>query len=580
MTNRRPAFIIMLNLIKLLKNLWKIMLIAISTGVLGFIFSFGISLFGVYAILSILPESKDNLKNLFLGSYSTSTYFYIIIFCGFSRGILHYLEQYSNHHIAFHILAEIRVKLFKIMRNLAPAKMETKNHGDMVSILTADIELLEVFYAHTISPIIIAFLVSIILFIYFFSLHPIYAFYALFTQIFVGLVVPYFASKSASKTGIEIRTKLGKLNNEFLDNLKGIKEILQYSQGKKIAKKIDDITFSLGKNQKDLRNKMALVQIASDSAIIFLSIFQILISFFLVTHYSLSVEAAVLAAILQVGTFVPYINLANLGNILSQTLACGERVLNLMEEKPAVSDINNSKNLKNINIFKNKKEEKKKNENQIEIKNLNFKYKDKNKFILKDINLEIKKGELIGIMGESGCGKSTLLKLIMRFWDAESGSIFIDSQNIRNISLNNLRKKFSYMTQSTNLFIGNLRDNLLVAKPDATDEEIYAALKKASFYDYVSSLPDKLDTLIEEGGKNFSGGEKQRIGLARSFLANREIFLLDEPTSNLDIQNEAIILKSLVEEAKNKTIILVSHRESTLSICDRILKINKTTFVD
>jgi len=169
--------------------------------------------------------------------------------------------------------------------------------------------------------------------------------------------------------------------------------------------------------------------------------------------------------------------------------------------------------------------------------------------------------------------KSTLLKLIMRFWDVDSGKIVLDRKDVKATPLKNLYQKFNYMTQSTSLFIGNIRDNLLVAKADATDEEIYIALKKASFYDYVISLPDKLDSIVEEGGKNFSGGERQRIGLARAFLANREFFLLDEPTSNLDILNEAIILKSLADEAKDKTVILVSHRESTLSICNNIFKI-------
>lgn len=560
MKSRRSSISIMLNLIKLLKNLWKIMAIAISTGVFGFILSFGISLLGAYAILSILPSTKDNLKNIFLGNLSTSTYFYGMAFCGLFRGFFHYLEQYCNHFIAFHILAEIRIKLFRIMRRLAPAKMENKNHGDIVSMLTADIELLEVFYAHTISPILIACLTSIILFIYFLHLHIFYAVYVLLSQIFVGVVVPYFAMKRASYAGILTRTKLGNLNDEFLDKLRGVKEIIQYSQGEKIAQKIDNITLSLGENQKDLRNKMAEVQMATDTTIIFVSTIQLILSLILVSKNFVSIEAAILAGILQVGSFAPYINLANLGNILSQTFASGERVLNLMEEKPSVTD--------STLIFENSNL----NNEEIEIRNLVFNYENSTNSILKNINLNINKGQLIGIMGESGCGKSTLLKLIMRFWDSNSGNIFLKSKNIKNIPLQDLHSKFNYMTQSTSLFIGNLRDNLCVAKPNATDEEIYTALKKASFYDYVNSLPNKLDTIVEEGGKNFSGGEKQRIGLARAFLADREIFLLDEPTSNLDIQNEAIILKSLVEEAKNKTIILVSHRESTLSICDKIFR--------
>lgn len=573
MKNRKSPFLIMLNLTKLLKNVWKFIAIAVSTGVVGFIFSFGITLLGTYAILAILPVTKNGLKNIFLGNLSSQAYFYGMAFYGFFRAILYYLEQYCNHYIAFHILAEIRVKLFSVMRKLAPAKMEIKNHGNMVSILTADIELLEVFYAHTISPIIIAFFTSLILFIYFLHLQPIYAFYMLASQFLIGIAIPNFANKRASSAGIETRNKLGNLNGDFLDTLKGVREIIQYSQGRIFAKKINDLTLSLGKNQKDLRNKMAEVQMITDSAIIFVSIMQLFLSFFLISKNLVSIEAAILAGALQVGSFAPYINLANLGNILSQTFASGERVLNLMEEKPAV--IENSTKIQKLNSDISNEEK-----HLISIKNLSFGYESSNDKVLENINLDIKKGQLIGIMGKSGCGKSTLLKLLMRFWDCNSGEIKIASTNIKDLTLINLHKKFNYMTQSTNLFIGNLRDNLLIAKPDASDEEIYVALKKAAFYDYVISLPQKLDSVVEEGGKNFSGGEKQRIGLARSFLANREIFLLDEPTSNLDIQNEAIILKSLVEEAKNKTVILVSHKESTLSICDKIYKMTKGNIIN
>lgn len=507
MKNKRSPIIIMLNLIKLVQNLWKIMFIAVLTGVTGFILSFGISLFATYAILSILPETKDGLKNIFLGNFSTQTYFFIMIFCGFFRGILHYLEQYCNHYIAFNILAEIRVKLFKIMRKLAPAKMEQKNQGDIVSMLTADIELLEVFYAHTISPILIAFFTSVVLFIYFSHLQIVYAIYMLFSQIIIAIFIPYFTANKSRESGILTRNKLANLNDEFLDKLRGIKEILQYSLGQKMEKRIDDITLSLGKNQKDLRNKMAEIQRISDSVIIFISLVHLLLSSILIYKNLVSIEAAILAAVLQVGSFIPYINLANLGNILSQTFASGDRVLNLIEEESTVFE-----EIKDTDCNYNNNS----NEEIIEIKELEFKYENSKAPILKNINLSIKKGSLIGIMGESGCGKSTLLKLIMRFWNSSSGNIFIDSKNIKNIPLKELHKKFNYMTQSTNLFIGNLRDNLLVAKPDASDEEIYSALKKASFYDYVYSLPLKLDTVVEEGGKNFSGGEKQRIGLARA----------------------------------------------------------------
>ena len=334
----RSTFNIVFNLLKLLDSLWKFMTIAVSTGVIGFIFSFCITLFWCLCFLSVIPTTKDSLKYVFLGGYSTQTYFYAMMFCGFFRAILHYLEQFANHYIAFHILANIRVKLFKIMRKLAPAKMENKNQGNLISMITSDIELLEVFYAHTISPVLIASITSILLFLYFFQLNYVYALYMLFAQFIVGIVVPYIAHKRSAKSGVEVRAKLGKLNDEFLDKLKGIREIIQYSQGKKVLKKIDEITSSLGENQKDLRNKASEVQMMVDSAIVILSIAQLLLSISLVSKGLVSIEASILAGVLQVGSFAPYINLAALGNILAQTFASGERVLNLMDEKPAVID--------------------------------------------------------------------------------------------------------------------------------------------------------------------------------------------------------------------------------------------------
>ena len=334
----RSAINIMFNLIKLLDSLWKVMFIAVSTGVIGFIFSFCITLFGAYAFLSVIPATKDNLKFVFGGGYSTQTYFYAMIFCGFFRAILHYLEQFANHYIAFHLLAEIRVKLFKVMRRLAPAKMENKNQGNLISMLTADIELLEVFYAHTISPVVIAIFTSVFLFIYFLKLNFVYALYMLFAQLVIGVIVPYIAHKRSAKAGIEARQKLGKLNDEFLDKLKGIREVIQYLNGKNTSKKIDEITLSLGKNQKDLRNKSAEVQMMVDSAIIILSTAQLLLSCILVANDIVNVEAAILAGVLQVGSFAPYINIAALGNILAQTFACGERVLELLAETPAVDE--------------------------------------------------------------------------------------------------------------------------------------------------------------------------------------------------------------------------------------------------
>lgn len=561
--SRRNAFQLMWQLAELLRPLWGIMSIAVSTGVIGFLFSFGISLFGAYGILSVLEWA--DVSSLPFGTWTTKSYFIAMGICAFFRGLLHYIEQYCNHFIAFHILAEIRVRLFSVMRKLAPAKMDGENQGNLISMITGDIELLEVFYAHTVSPILIALVTTIFLFCYYLGLHWIYAFYSLLGQIFVGILVPWIASKKTSSVGMEVRNQIGTLNGEFLDKLRGLREVIQYQQGKEMVGKISSLTGRLCEGQRELRNQMALVQVWTDSAIIFVSILQLLLSFYLVQSGRVGMEAAILAGALQVGSFAPYINLANLGNILSQTFACGERVLSLMEEEPAVVDEENAEEVSTGDFL---------------IQNLCFEYRSgKNQQVLKGVNAEIKQGEIIGIMGPSGCGKSTLLKLMMRFWDPDSGNISFAGKNIKIVKRSSLYSHYNYMTQSSSLFTGSLKENLLLAKPEASEEEIWLALKKASFYDYVMNLPEKLETIVEEGGKNFSGGERQRIGLARAFLADRDVFFLDEPTSNLDAQNEAIILKSLVEGSKNKTVILVSHRLSTLGVCDRILKMEQGKLV-
>ena len=526
----RSTFNIVSNLLKLLDSLWKFMTIAVSTGVIGFIFSFCITLFGAYAFLSIIPATKDSLKYVFGGGYSTQTYFYAMIFCGFFRAILHYLEQFANHYIAFHILAEIRVKLFKIMRKLAPAKMENKNQGNLISMITSDIELLEVFYAHTISPVLIAFFTSIFLFLYFFQLNYIYALYMLFAQFIVGIVVPYIAHKRSAKSGIEVRNKLGKLNDEFLDKLKGIREIIQYSQGKKVLKKIDEITSSLGENQKDLRNKASEVQMMVDSAIIILSIAQLLLSLFLISKGLVSIEATILAAVLQVGSFAPYINLAALGNILAQTFASGERVLNLMDEKPAVSD---NVSIVNDDITEN---------DDILIDNISYSYENTDNKILKDFSLKIKKGQLTGIMGPSGCGKSTLLKIINRIEKASSGefkigervSIGYYDQNHQGLGLNNniIEELMYYFTLSEEE-ARNICGAFLFREDD--------------IYKKISSL---------------SGGEKARVAFMKLMLEKPNFLILDEPTNHLDIYSREILMDAL--EDYPGTILVVSHDRNFL----------------
>lgn len=550
---RRGTLRMMLEMVGLVAPLKFQMMGAILLGVVGFLLSFGLGIFGGYAVVSLLPIPVEGLENIPFGGHDFAWYIRALIVCAVLRGVLHYLEQFLNHYIAFRILAEIRHKVFSAMRRLAPAKLEGENQGKLISIIMGDIELLEVFYAHTISPILISTLTLVCLFVFFVNINIYVALLALASELVVGLVVPIIASEKSKTVGVKIRRELGLLNGKFLDQLRGIREVIQYDKGNVAIDQLADTTEQILKNQEDLRMQVAGLQSNTDTIIIVFSVLQAILCMSLVSKGILRPSEAFIAVLTQISTFAPFIALANLGVTLTQTFACGDRVLSLIEEEPIVERLVDGKDVEMKNLS---------------AENIGFKYEDVD--VLKDVNFDLELGETVGIMGKSGSGKSTILKLIIRFWDPQKGSISINGVNIKDINTDSLYENIDYMTQSTILFAGDIRDNLRVAKLDATDEEIYDALKKASIYDHVAKLEHGLDTRVSDLGDNFSGGERQRIGLARCFLTDSKLLLLDEPTSNLDSHNEAVILKSMMDGMKEKTIVLVSHRESTLGVCDRV----------
>lgn len=551
------GFYLMRRMIGLVKPLWKEMIAAISAGVLGFLMSFGLGILGAYMLLSFLKANVSGLDKIPLGGLNLETFVTLLIVAAVSRGLLHYIEQFFNHLIAFKILAIIRNKVFAALRRLAPAKLDSKDDGQLISMIMGDIELLEVFYAHTISPISIAIITALILLGFYVSINPLLAIIPLVSQICVGVVFPLIASKKAKASANKVRAEIGDLNTEFLDKLSGIKELIQYGAVDNAISNVKGTTASVLKRQKVLGSQMSALSAWIDTAIIAFSTLQAVFAYALYQSSTISAAAAMISTVLTLSSFGPFINLANLGNTLSKTFACGRRVLGLLDEKPIVEPVANG----NGNPFTG-----------IHCKELSFSYGDDSPNVLKSVDLSVERKEILGIKGDSGSGKSTLLKLLMRFWDANSGEIKISGLPIDQIDTNKLYDNFNYMTQSTMLFTGSIRDNLSIAKPDATDEELDAALKKAAIYDYVNQLENKIDTQVNELGSNFSGGERQRLGLARCFLADRPVYLLDEPTSNLDSLNEAMILKSLVSESSDKTVIFVSHRLSTLGVCRRVLE--------
>lgn len=534
----RSGFKVMLSLVGLVKPLLGFMILAITMGLIGHLCATFISIFGAYAIMNIISESYS----LSLGLIFTALVIFALV-----RGFLRYAEQACNHFIAFKLLALLRDKVFAALRRLCPAKLDGKDKGDLISIITSDIELLEVFYAHTISPICIAFLFSIIMIVFIGRYHVLLGLIALISYLCVGVIIPLFISKLSKDDGYLFRGKAGELSGFVLDSLRGLSETLQYSQGNIRLEQINMMSDSLSNDEKRMKSIVGLNNAITNSVILCFDLIMLLVS-----SYLCDFEGTLICTIALMSSFGPCVALAALGSTLQNTFAAGNRVLDILDEAPVVEDVKG----KEFVEF-----------NGAKVKNVSFAYDDE--LILDDFSVEIPNNSIIGIIGRSGSGKSTLLKLLMRFWKVNSGEVSIANRSIEEINTEDLRNMESFVTQETHLFHDSIRNNLRIAKLDATDEEIVEACKKASVHDFIMSLPKGYDSEVGELGDTLSGGERQRLGLARAFLHDAPFMLLDEPTSNLDSLNEAVILKSLHEERKGKTVILVSHRKSTMSIVDK-----------
>ena len=547
----RNGLKVMYKLIGLVLPLVHVMIAAITMGVIGFLTAIFIIVLGGVGLLNILGFATAlSLKQVIIG----------IVICAVLRGILRYAEQGSNHYIAFKLLALIRHKVFIKLRKLAPAKLEGKDKGNLISIITTDTELLEVFYAHTISPIIIAFITSVIMTIFIGSYNIFLGAIALVAYFIVGVIIPVWSSNQGDETGQQYRDELGDLNSYFLSSIRGINDIIQYGVGKERLDEINRRTDELETKQKFLLKQEGSNRAVTDTAILLCSMVMLFAGCILYNKGQVDFTQVIIPLIALMSSFGPVVAISNLSNNLFHTIAAGNRVLDLLEEEPAVEEVSGKEAVEFADM---------------KLENVSFAYDDE--VILEDFNMEIKKNTIIGIYGKSGCGKSTLLKLLMRFWEVDNGSITIGGKNINEINTSDLRKMQSFVTQDTYLFNDTIANNIGIAKENATMEEIIAAAKKASIHDFIMSLPNGYDSKVGELGGNLSGGEKQRIGIARAFLHDAPMILLDEPTSNLDSLNEGIILKSLMESKENKTIIIVSHRKSTMNIADVVLDVEKNS---
>lgn len=541
---KRSNLSIMFRLSALVKPLAGFMVIAIIMGVIGNLCAAFITVLGGYAILDALNISTE---------ISMLTAFILAGVFALLRGILRYAEQSSNHYIAFKLLALIRDRVFVALRRLCPAKLEGKDKGNLISIITSDIELLEVFYAHTISPIAIAIIFCVVMVVFISMYSIVLGMIALAAYVTVGVIIPIAVSKISGSDGENFRKKSGELSTFVLDSLHGISELIQFGSGKKHSDEMSEKTEDLLKTEKAMKQKIGTNMAVTNTVVFAFDIILLITAAFLYQSGTVGFDGVIIPVIALMSSFGPVVALANLGSTLQNTFAAGNRVLNILDESPVVEEITGKKDV----AFTGAKAE-----------NVTFAYGDE--IILNNVSADIMENSVVGIIGKSGSGKSTLLKLLMRFWQVQKGDIKISDTSIEDINTSNLRDIESYVTQDTHLFHDSIKNNLKIAKLDATDDEIISACKKASVHDFIMSLPNGYDTMVGELGDTLSGGEKQRLGLARAFLHNAPLMLLDEPTSNLDSLNEAVILKSLNEERDNKTVVLVSHRESTMKIADTV----------
>lgn len=543
--NKMSRYQLIKRLLGLVKPLLKIIIPAILFGVAGFLCSIFIPVLGGYGILE--AAGFDIV-------ISWKTILILLPLLGALRGILRYAEQYSNHLLAFMTLALIRDRIFEVLRKLSPAKLEGKDKGDLIALITSDVELLEVFYAHTISPVAIAVLTSSIMIVYIGYHSIVMAGIALLSYLVIGGWIPFYISRLGRETGKYQREKFAKMNTYFLESIRGMKEVLQFHQQEVRLNIIDRQTAEMEDLNKQLKDYEAISTSLTEITILFFSLLQIAVGGYLFSNGFITFPQLLLSLFAAMSSYGPVVALSNLANNLLITFACGERVVALLDEVPQTEDITNGADMKEGNIVSD---------------NVSFKYQDE--WILKNFNLDIEKNKIHAIVGKSGSGKSTLLKLFMRFWDVSEGQVRFSDQPVGKINTNSLRKNQSYMTQETFLFQDTIANNIAIAKPDASREELMEAAKKASIHEFILSLPKGYDTEVKELGDSLSGGEKQRIGLARAFLHDAPIMFLDEPTSNLDSLNEGVILKSLRDSAKGKTVVVVSHRNSTTAIADNCI---------
>ncbi|MBV7389648.1 amino acid ABC transporter ATP-binding/permease protein [Enterococcus alishanensis] len=513
--------------------------LAVLLGIISNLAVIAIPIVGVISLLRLIGgEMSQGFRPLI-----------IMVFCGVLRGVCRYLEQYLNHDIAFSLLADIRDYIFATVRRLGPGKLSGKNSGDLVTAITSDVEALEVFFAHTISPVLIATGTTIVTFIFLASYNLLLAIVLLIGQIVVGIFIPIFGYRKSSQLGDDYQAAFVQLNQNVMENVASLTDIDQYQLASDRLTKLDQAGKKLNQQYDRRLKQESFLKIFSETVLLITAI----AIFVLANQLHLSSEIVVVSVVLSLSSFGPVLALSGLGSALLTTFASGRRLYQLTNEAAAVTFQNSQQTLANFATAG--------------LTDVSFSYDTKE--VLKDLSLSIRHGEIIGIGGESGNGKSTLIKLLMRYWDPQSGYLQMNHHDLKTIDETTLHQIEGVMEQQTFIFEDTLAANIAIGKSTATNAEIKLAAEKAALSEWIETLPDGYNTVIGGNERTVSDGERQRIGLARLFLHDAPFLLLDEPTSNLDYLNEQAILNTLTSELKHKTVLLISHRETTLAITQK-----------
>lgn len=551
------------------KPLAGLMVAASTAGTIGHLAATFLPMFGIIAGFALAGNPVWGM--------SAAGAITAMIVCAVLRGLTRYVEQYLNHNVAFHLLALFRSKAFAALRRLAPAKLAGKGKGDLIAMLTTDVELLEIFFAHTISPVAIAVTTTIVYAIVAATLSPWMALALIVSHLIIGIIVPRFFATGVRNLGPAIRGAAGELDNVMLDDMRGLDEIIRFGRGEDRAQAIEDRTRALWRDHAKLSRVNGRFAGVGGLLVALLTSAAAGIAINLAGVNLYDIPALVAAFALLASSFGPTLALAALPANLTQTFASARRLFGLMDEAPAVVETGTANS----------------DYEGMRLDRVIFAYPgEESEAILADFSLDVPQHGILGIQGPSGRGKSTMLKLLMRYWDPQRGQVTLSGTPLPQIDVHARRRIQAMMSQETHLFDGTIRENLLIALPESEirnggaagvlDSRLREALAKASVLDLIDSLPDGLNTQVGELGDRLSEGERQRIGLARVFLRNADLVLFDEPTSRLDALNEAIILRSIHELSKSEqnadkgqdvAVVLVSHRESAMRVADAVLNL-------